>query len=77
MRSFIALTPNLAVLCRFETMLLWSNFRKSVMSADLAAHVSAIKYPVEHGITPKQTIETMSSTQKYSSVNRQVVYKRH
>ena len=44
----------------FETMLLWSNFRKSVMSADVAAHVSAIKYSVEHGMTPKQSIEKMS-----------------
>ena len=46
-------------------------------SDDVAAHLSAIMYSVEHGMTPKQTIEKMSSTQPYSSVNRQVVYKWH
>ena len=46
-------------------------------SDDVAAHLSAIMYSVEHGTTPKQTIEKMSSTQQYSSVNRQVVYKWH
>ena len=44
-------------------------------SDDVAAHLSAIKYTVEHGMTPKQMIEKMSSAQQYSSVNRQVVYK--
>ena len=43
-------------------------------SDDVAAHLSAIKYSVGHGMTPKQTIEKMSSTQQYSSMNRQVVY---
>ena len=51
--------------------------RKIVTSDDVAAHLSAIKYSVEHGMTPKQTIEKMSSTQQYSSVNRQVSYKWH
>ena len=46
-------------------------------SDDVAAHLSAIKYSVEHGMTPKQTIEKMSSTQQYSFVNRLVVYKWH
>ena len=46
-------------------------------SDDVAAHLSALNYSVEHEMTPKQTIEKMSSTQQYSSVNRQVVYKWH
>ena len=46
-------------------------------SDDVAAHLSAIKYSVKHGMTPKQTIEKMSLTQQYSSMNRQVVYKWH
>ena len=29
-------------------------------SDDVAAHLSAIMYSVEHGMTPKQTIERMS-----------------
>ena len=41
-------------------------------SNDVAAHLSSSKYSVEHGMTPKQTIEKMSSTQQFSSVNRQV-----
>ena len=44
-------------------------------SDDVAAHLSAIMYSVEHGMTLKQTIEKMSSTQQYSSVDWQVVYK--
>ena len=44
---------------------------------DVAAHLFAIKYSVEHGMTPKQPIEKMSSTQQYSSLNRQVGYKWH
>ena len=48
-----------------------------VTSDDVAAHLSAIMYSVEHGMTTKQTIENMSSTQQYSSVDRQVVYKWH
>ena len=58
-------------------MLLLSNFRKIVTSEDVAAHLSASMYYWEHGMTPKQTIEKMSSTQQYSSVDRQVVYKWH
>ena len=58
-------------------MLLCSNFRKIVSSDDVAAHLSAIKYSVEHGMTSKQTIEKMSSTEQYSSVNGQVMYKWH
>ena len=46
-------------------------------SEDVAAQQSAIMYSVELGMTPKQTIEKMSSTQQYSSVNRQVVHKWH
>ena len=46
-------------------------------SDDVAAHLSAIMYSVEHGMTPKQMIEKMSSTQQYSSVNRLFVYKWH
>ena len=46
-------------------------------SDDVAAHLSAIMYSVEHGMTQKQTIEKMCSTKQYSSVNRQVVYKWH
>ena len=46
-------------------------------SDNVEAQLSAIKYSVEHGMTPKQTIENMSSTQQYSSVNMQVVYKWH
>ena len=46
-------------------------------SDNVAAHLSAIKYSVEHGMTPKQTTEKVSSTQQYNSVNRQVVYKWH
>ena len=42
-------------------------------SDDIAAHLSAIMY----GMTPKQTIEKMSLTQQYSSLDRQVVYKWH
>ena len=56
-------------------MLLWSNFLNIVTSDDVAAHLSAIMYSVEHGMAPKQTNEKMSSTQQYSSVDRQVVYK--
>ena len=44
-------------------------------SDDVAAHLFAIMYSVEHEMTPKQKIEKMSSTQQYSSVNRHVVYK--
>ena len=44
-------------------------------SDEVAAHMSAIMYSVEHGMTPKQTIEKMSLTQQYSFVDRQVVYK--
>ena len=44
-------------------------------SDDVAAHMSAFMYSVEHGMTPKQTIEKISSTQQSSSVDRQVVYK--
>ena len=43
-------------------------------SDNVAAHLSAIMYSVEHGMTPKQTIEEMSWTQQYSSVDMQVVY---
>ena len=43
-------------------------------SDDVATHLSAIMYSVEHGMTPKQTIEKMSLTKQYSSVDRQVVY---
>ena len=46
-------------------------------SDDVAAHLSAIMYSLEHGMTPKQTIEKMSSTQQYSSVNRLFLYKWH
>ena len=46
-------------------------------SDDVAAHPFAIMYSVEHGITPKQTIEKMSLTQQYSSLDRQIVYKWH
>ena len=52
-------------------------------SDDVAAHLSAIMYYWElmyyweHGMTQKQTIEKISLTQQYSSVNRQVVYKWH
>ena len=46
-------------------------------SDDVAAHLSAIMYSVEHGMTPKLMIEKMSTTQQYSSVDRQVVYKWH
>ena len=51
--------------------------RKIVTSDGVAAHLSAIKYSVKHGTTPKQTIEKMSLAQQYSSVDRQVVYKWH
>ena len=44
-------------------------------SDDVPAHLLAIMYSVEHGMTPKQKIEKMSSTQQYSSMNRHVVYK--
>ena len=47
------------------------------MSDDVAAHLPTILYSVEHGMTPKQKIEKMSSTQQYSFVNRHVVYKWH
>ena len=46
-------------------------------SNDVVAELSANKYSVKHGMTPKQTIEGMNLTQQYSSINRQVVYKWH
>ena len=46
-------------------------------SDDVLVHLSAIKNSVEPGMTPKQRNEKRSSTQQYSSVNRQVVYKWH
>ena len=46
-------------------------------SDDVATNLSAVMYSVEHGMTPKQTFEKISSTQQYRSMNRQVVYKWH
>ena len=48
-----------------------------VTSDDVAAHRSVIKYSVGRGMTPKETIEKMSSTQQFCYVNRQLVYKWH
>ena len=45
------------------------------MYDDVAAHLLAIIYSVAHGMTPKQKVEKMSSTQQKSSVNMHVVYK--
>ena len=39
-------------------------------SDGVAAHLSAIKYSVEHRMTPKQTFEKMRLAQQNSSVNR-------
>ena len=39
-------------------------------SDNIAAHLSAIMYSVVHGMTPKQTIEKISLTQQYRSMNR-------
>ena len=47
------------------------------MTSDDVAPTCLPLYSVEDGMTPKQTIEKMSSTQQYSSVIRQVVYKWH
>ena len=44
-------------------------------SDDVAAQLLATVYSVEHGMTPKQKIEKMNSTQQYSSVNWHAVYK--
>ena len=46
-------------------------------SDNVAAQRYAIKYCAECKMTPKQTIEEMSSTQQFSSVNKQLVHKWH
>ena len=48
-----------------------------MLSDDVAALLYAIMYYWDHGMTPKRTIEKMSWTQQYSSLDRQVVYKWH
>ena len=46
-------------------------------SDNVAAHRYVIKYCVEREMTPKQTMKEMSSTQQFSSVNKQLVHKWH
>ena len=50
---------------------------KMATSDNAAAQWYIIKYCVECEVPPKQTIEEMSSTQQYSSVNMQLVHKWH
>ena len=46
-------------------------------SDNVVAHRYVIKYCVEREMTPKQTMKKMSSTQQFSSMNKQLVHKCH
>ena len=41
------------------------------------AQRSVIKYCVERGMTPGQTIEEMNSTKQYNAISRKLIYKWH